>query len=95
MRVVRAGQDVTGLPEVDEALEIAALELRPLIADDPWAGLRMGLAGLLDDDLGVSLPHGRTDVPGQHAAGTAIEHSAEEVKGAADVQVAAEIMDTH
>ena len=85
--VVGAGHDMAGLPLGDEGFELTAFELGALVGDDAWARVGIGFAGFLENDFGVDLAHGGTDVPGDDHARAAVEHGAEEVEDATDVQV--------
>ena len=51
----------------------------------PCIGVRF--AGFLNDDFGIDLPHGREDVPCQDGAGTAVEHTTQEVEGAPYIEI--------
>ncbi len=66
--VMRRAKDVGGLPEADEALEVASDKLGAAVGDDAGLGLWMCLAGALEDDLGIALVHLRADVPGDDGA---------------------------
>jgi hypothetical protein len=51
--MVRQAEDAGGLPEADELFEVLCHKLVAVVGDDARAGVRRGLAGPLDDDLGV------------------------------------------
>jgi len=72
--IIGRAQDMGTLPEADKFLEVFGDELRPVVADDSGPGLGIGFPSALDDDLGIGLPHLWANVPGQDAAGSAVEH---------------------
>ena len=85
--ILGTGRDVAGLPLGDEGFELPAFEPGSLTADAAGPRLRVHFTGFLDDDFGIDLPHGGTDVPCQDGARTTVEHATQEVEGAADIQI--------
>ena len=73
--------------DADELLEILGDELRPVVADDAWPSVGVGLAGALEDGLDVTFLHFFADFPVDDEATVAIEDGAEEVERAGDVEV--------
>ncbi len=92
LRIVGAGHDVAGLPMGQERFELTAFELGTLVGNDAGAGLGIGFAGLLQDDLGVDLgvdlAHGGADIPTNDRARAAVENGAQKIEDAANIQVA-------
>src|SRR5438093_3739169 len=64
LRVVRGGEDVGGLPEADEFLEVAGDELAAVVTDDLRPGAGEAFPAALEDDLGVGFGHGDAQIPG-------------------------------
>jgi hypothetical protein len=87
--IAGTGHDVAGLPLGDEGFELPAFELGALVADDAGPRIGVRLAGFLDDDFGIHLPHGWPDVPCEDGAGATVGHSTEEVEDAPDIQIGA------
>jgi hypothetical protein len=85
--ILGTGRDVAGLPLGDEGFELPAFEPGSLIADAAGPRLRVHFTGFLDDDFGIGLPHGGTDVPCPDGARTIVGHATPEVAGVADIQI--------
>ena len=75
------------LEVADEGLEVAGHELDAVVDDYSRAEAGMSFVSSLEDDLGIGLLHGGTNVPGENGAGAAIEDRAEGVGRAGDVEI--------
>src|SRR5664279_2665490 len=71
----------------DELLEIPRDELRPVVGNDPGSGVRVPLFGCLQNDLDLSLRHGLAQSPVDDRPAVAVQHTAQVVERAADVDV--------
>ena len=71
----------------NELLEVLGDKLRPVVRDDPRPRLRMFLARHLQDALDVGFCHTFADFPVHNGPAGAVEHRAEVVESAAQVQV--------
>lgn len=73
--------------QADERLELLGDELRPMVGDDARRGAGMQFTGALQDRLHVSFRHRSADVPMHDETTATVEHAAQEVEGAADIEV--------
>ena len=87
LRVVRAGADVRHATQPDELFEVAGDELRAVVADDPRPCVGELFASPLQEDLDILLGHGLASLPMHDVAAVAVQHGAEVVKRAGDVEV--------
>ncbi|GIW96394.1 MAG: hypothetical protein KatS3mg110_4435 [Pirellulaceae bacterium] len=75
------------LAESDELTEFTADELSAVIRDDGGSSIGKRLSCLLDDDLGVSGPHGGKEFPGHGIAAVSVDNAAHVVEGTRDLDV--------
>ena len=87
LRIVRAGAHMGHATDADEFLEIPRDELRAVVGDDAGTGLGMLLLGSLQDGFDVGFFHLLPDFPMDDGAAATVQHAAQVVKGAADVEV--------
>ena len=71
----------------NERLEVLGDELRAIVADDPWPRLGERLAPALQDNLHVSFLHRFANLPMNDVSAKAVQHTAQVVKRATDVDV--------
>ena len=87
LRIIGRGFDVCHAGDADELLEVLGDELRAIVADDARPGVGVSLAGALENGFHVDFLHFLADFPVNDEAAAAIEDRAEEVKGAADLNM--------
>src|ERR1035438_6383253 len=87
LRVERRRFDVRHTRDSDELLEIPRDELRPVVGDDPRFCLGVFFLGSLQYDFDLSLGHRLTQIPVYDRPAIAIQHAAQIVKRAANVDV--------
>jgi len=87
LRVVGARADVGDAGQADELFKVLGDELGPIVGDDPGLLARVFLEGPLDDGLDFGLLHGLANLPVNDRPAVAVEHRAEEVERAGDVEV--------
>jgi len=63
--------------EPDEFREVLGDELRFIIGNDPWRGLRELLTGTLHNDFDILLDHGRTLFPMHDATAEPLQPTAQ------------------
>ena len=69
------------------SLKSLAINCGPLSEMMRWFGVRVFLLGGLENDLDVGFPHRLAQVPVHDRAAVAVQHAAEVVEGARDVDV--------
>lgn len=71
----------------DEFLEVARDELRSVVGNDPRLCIRVLLPGALKNDFDIGLRHGFAQIPMNDEPAEAIQHAAQVVERAADVDI--------
>ena len=85
--IERGGADVGHAAQPDERFEISGDELRSVVGDDPRRDAGMQLAGALQDCFDIGFKHPFAQVPVDDRSAAAVEHAAQEVERAFDVDV--------
>ena len=76
------------MPEIRmNSLKSLAMNLRPVVGNDPRPSLRKSLFGPLQDDLDVRLSHRLPQIPVDDVSATAIENAAQVIERPADIDV--------
>ena len=69
------------------SLKSLAINRGPVVGDDARFGIRIFLLGGLEDNLDIGLPHRLAQVPMHNRTAVAVQHAAEVVERARDVDV--------
>lgn len=88
LRVVRRCAHVCHTAQSDILLEVARDELRTVVGDYPRSSVRVALPGPLQDQFDLSFRHADAKIPLHDTAAAPIEHTAQVVERAADIDVA-------
>ena len=73
--------------QADERLEVVSHELGTIVRDDPWCGVGKPFPRPLDNTFDLLFLHGFTDFPVDNETAAAIQHAAQVVECATDIQV--------
>ena len=76
------------LAHFQERPELSGNKLRSVVGDETRPGVRKGLSPLLDNDLGIEVPHVFPQFPGDDVAAVAFQDAAQMVEDAPDANVA-------
>ena len=85
--IVRGGAHMGEAGLADELLEVLDDERGAVVGDDPRVPPRMFFQGPLEDQLHVSLRHVLGDLPVDQIPAAPVQHAAQVIEGAADIQV--------
>jgi hypothetical protein len=87
LRIVGARADMGDSREPDELLEVLGDELRAVVGDDSRLVAGVFLQCPLDDGVDFLFLHRLANLPMDNRPAVAVEHGAEEVEGARDIEV--------
>lgn len=85
--IVGCGLHVSHAADADELFEVAGNKLRAVVGDDAWCHAWIFFPSPLQDGFDLDFLHGFADLPVDDETAATIEHAAQKVKGAGDVEV--------